>query len=209
MVRLLQKAAIAAAYSRNEGRHPFSYARSVGQRAVFIFYFLPFFVMKTFFLAACLVAASVSVSFSQTQTPVAVDAWSDTPASTTTESAVSAAEVEEVPQYNTGWSTAPGLSLSLHGKPTTDYWGRPLKKKAKNLTTVAAKQAAYAEEESADPMMRSSGVMVAPGMSSSPYRGVSTDYWGRPLKKKARNSSVAAKTQQAQAPVVSNSTIGW
>ena len=162
--------------------------------------------MKTFLLAACLVAASVSVSFAQIQTPAA-DAWSHVPTSTT--SAVSAAEAEETPQYNTGWSTAPGLSLSLHGKPTTDYWGRPLKKKAKSLTTVAAKQAAYAEEESADPMMHSAGVMVAPGMSSSPYRGVSTNYWGRPLKKKARNSSIAAKIAQAPAPVVSNSTIGW
>lgn len=35
----------------------------------------------------------------------------------------------------------------------------------------------------ADPMMSSSGVMVAPGMSSSPYRGTSTDYNGRPVTK--------------------------
>ena len=157
--------------------------------------------MKTFLFTACLVAASVSASFAQTKTTTADNSWLDTPAST--------AEVEATPQYNTGWSTAPGHSLSLHGKPTTDYWGRPLKRKSKNLTTAAAREAAYAEEESADPMMQSSGVMVAPGMSSSPYRGVSTDYWGRPLKKKAKNSTLAAKTVQTDAPVVSNSTIGW
>ncbi|RSK50883.1 hypothetical protein [Hymenobacter rigui] len=34
-----------------------------------------------------------------------------------------------------------------------------------------------------DPMMQSSGVLVAPGMSSSPYRGTSTDYNGRPVAK--------------------------
>lgn len=164
--------------------------------------------MKTFLFTACLVAASVSASFAQTQTPAAADSWLDAPA-TTAVSAASASEGEATPQYNTGWSTAPGHSLSLHGKPTTDYWGRPLKKKTKNLTTAAAREAAYAEQESADPMMHSSGVMVAPGMSSSPYRGVSTDYWGRPLKKKAKNSTLAAKTVQTEAPVVSNSTIGW
>ena len=32
-----------------------------------------------------------------------------------------------------------------------------------------------------DPMMQSSGVLVAPGMS--PYRGTSTDYHGRPVTK--------------------------
>ncbi|WP_375435726.1 hypothetical protein [uncultured Hymenobacter sp.] len=165
--------------------------------------------MKTFLFTACLVAASVSASFAQTQTPAATDSWQDTPASTTTEPVASATEVEEAVQYNTGWNTAPGHSLSLHGKPTTDYWGRPLKKKAKNLTTIAAKEAAYAEEESADPMMQSSGVMVAPGMSSSPYRGVSTDYWGRPLKKKGKSSSVAVKTGQTDVPMVSHSTTGW
>lgn len=162
--------------------------------------------MKTLLFTAFLVAASVSASFAQTQAP-ATDPWLDTPA-TTIEPAASAADVE-TPQYNTGWSSAPGHSLSLHGKPTTDYWGRPLKKKTKNLTTVAAKEAAYAEEESADPMMHSSGVMVAPGMSSSPYRGVSTDYWGRPLKKKTKNSTLAAKTVQQEPPVTANTTIGW
>ncbi|MBX0291548.1 hypothetical protein K3G63_13945 [Hymenobacter sp. HSC-4F20] len=35
----------------------------------------------------------------------------------------------------------------------------------------------------ADPMMHSSGVLIAPGMSSSPYRGTSTDYNGRPVAK--------------------------
>ncbi|HEX8429291.1 hypothetical protein [Hymenobacter sp.] len=162
--------------------------------------------MKTFLLTACLVAASVGASFAQTQTSVAPDPWLDTPTSAAPSSATQDAEA---PQYTMSWNTAPGQSLSLHGKPTTDYWGRPLKKKSKNLTTVAAKQAAYAEQESADPMMQSSGVMVAPGMSSSPSRGVSTDYWGRPLKKKSKNSVAATKTTEAEAPVLSHSTTGW
>lgn len=37
--------------------------------------------------------------------------------------------------------------------------------------------------DAVDPMMQSSGVLVAPGMSSSPYRGTSTDYNGRPVAK--------------------------
>lgn len=139
--------------------------------------------MKTFLLSAFLVAASFSTSFAQSQASAAADSWADAPAAT-----------EETPQYNTGWSTAPGQSLSVHGRVTTDYWGRPLKKKSKTLTT-SAPEVAYAAEESTDPMMRSSGVMAAPGMSSSPYRKPSTDYWGRPLKKKA-TSTVAAKASQ-------------
>jgi hypothetical protein len=153
--------------------------------------------MKTFLLSAFLVAASFTTSFAQSQASVATDSWADTPAA-----------IEETPQYNMGWSTAPGQPLSLHGKPTTDYWGRPLKKKSKNLTTVAAtREAAYADEESTDPMMRSSGVMAAPGMSSSPYRKPSTDYWGRPLKKKT-TSTVATKTSKANS-VAANSSTSW
>ncbi|UOG75215.1 hypothetical protein MTX78_01135 [Hymenobacter tibetensis] len=157
--------------------------------------------MKTLLFAAFLVAASVGTSFAQTQAPAASDGW-DTPST-------APAVEEQAPQYSMGWNTAPGQSLSLHGRPTTDYWGRPLKKKSKNLTTAPAKEVAYAEE-SADPMMQSSGVMVAPGMSSSPYRGVSTDYWGRPIKKKAiKNSSVVAQTAEKTTPVTTHTTTGW
>ncbi len=159
--------------------------------------------MKTFLFSALLVAASVSTVFAQTQAPAPADSWSDTPTATS-------AVQEEAPSYTMSWNTAPGQSLSLHGKPTTDYWGRPLKKKSKNLTTVAAREAAYAAEESADPMMQSSGVMVAPGMSSSPYRGVSTDYWGRPIKKKAlKNSTAVAQTEEKTSPAAVHTTTGW
>lgn len=148
--------------------------------------------MKTLLFSAFLVAASVSTSFAQTQSSVAADAWQDAPAAQS-----------ETPQYNTGWSTAPGQSLSLHGKPTTDYWGRPIKKKTASVSR-AAKEAAYAAEGSTDPMMRSSGVMIAPGMSSSPYRKVSTDYWGRPLKKASTSSSATAAKRTTSAPVAVN-----
>ncbi len=46
---------------------------------------------------------------------------------------------------------------------------------------VAPATTAAAETVADDAMMHSSGVMIAPGMSSSPYRGVSTDYNGRPV----------------------------
>ncbi|UOQ72914.1 hypothetical protein [Hymenobacter cellulosilyticus] len=43
-------------------------------------------------------------------------------------------------------------------------------------------------------MMHSSGVMIAPGMNTAPYRGTSTDYWGRPVRKaKRQDAKVAAK----------------
>ncbi|MBC8083086.1 MAG: hypothetical protein H7Z21_07730 [Hymenobacter sp.] len=156
--------------------------------------------MKTLLFSAFLVAASVSSSFAQNQTSAAADSWLDTPAAATTP--------EEVPRYNTGRNTAPGQSLSLHGKPTTDYWGRPFKSKAKNLTT-AAKETAYAEAESTDPMMHSSGVMIAPGMNSAPYRRVSTDYWGRPLKKAVKSSSAVASSGQKTPPATAHTTTGW
>ncbi|TGE15953.1 hypothetical protein [Hymenobacter elongatus] len=115
-----------------------------------------------------------------------------------------AVEKTEVPAadpvgYNMGWSSAPGISLSLHNKPSTDYWGRPLKKKAKNnLTTASAAQAVAVADGSTDPMMQSSGVMIAPGMNTAPYRGVSTDYWGRPVRKaKRQDAKVAAKIAKA------------
>lgn len=160
--------------------------------------------MKTFFLSALLVAASCTAALAQTQPPV--DPWATTPGFEPTTAETAPASGAQ--QYNMGWSTAPGIPLSLHNRPSTDYWGRPLKKKAKNMTTVSAqKEVAYAEEEVVDPMMKSSGVSVAPGMSSSPYRGVSTDSWGRPLKKKtSKGASTLAKKVEKTAPVASVST---
>lgn len=157
--------------------------------------------MKSLLLSAFLFAFSSTAALAQTAT--SADAWGETPA----------AEQQEAPRYNTGWNTAPGQSLSLHDRPSTDYWGRPLKKKSKNLSTAPAKEVAYADEAApaADPMMQSSGVMIAPGMNTAPYRGVSTDYWGRPLKKKpAKRASTLAKSVNKTAPVAArNTTAGW
>jgi hypothetical protein len=53
---------------------------------------------------------------------------------------------------------------------------------------------------------------VAPGMSSSPYRGVSTDYWGRPLKRKIRrsaSSSLAAQPTTAPANADDDMPASW
>lgn len=158
--------------------------------------------MKSFLLSAFLVAASCTASLAQTQAPATIDPWATAPAYETA--------ADAAPSYNMGWNTAPGQPLSLHNRPSTDYWGRPLKKK-ENLTTASAKPVSYIEEESTDPMMHSSGVSVAPGMSSSPYRGVSTDYWGRPLKKKTSKgaSTLAKKAEQASPVASASNTTGW
>ena len=121
------------------------------------------------------------------------DAWGS--ASTTAPSAAPTAAEADATTYRTGWMSAPGISLSTHQKPTTDYWGRPLKK-AKTTKKAATVAATTEAEADTDPMMRSSGVMAAPGMSSSPYRGVSTDYWGRPLKRKARRTAASSLAAQ-------------
>lgn len=139
------------------------------------------------------------------------DVWGSAPTTT----AAPAPASEEVTTYRTGWMSAPGISLSTHQKPTTDYWGRPLKKQtkaAKKATTVAAVDTETEAAAETDPMMRSSGVMVAPGMSSSPYRGVSTDYWGRPLKRKIRrsaSSSLAAQPTAAPANADDDTPTSW
>lgn len=164
--------------------------------------------MKFLFLSAFLVAASFSTSFAQGQLPVAADSWLDELAEPA--AAVAPDEADVAPAYTMGWNTAPGQSLSLHGRPTTDYWGRPLKKKQKaNLTTAAAKAVAYQEQESTDPMMKSSGVMAAPGMNTAPYRRVSTDYWGRPLKQKAKAASTLGKSTTENSTVASSEPASW
>ena len=59
--------------------------------------------------------------------------------------------------------------------PAIDGWDWPAPAAATDATVPATADDADAA------MMRSSGVLVAPGMSSSPYRGTSTDYNGRPV----------------------------
>lgn len=62
-------------------------------------------------------------------------------------------------------------------QPATGGWDWPAPSAAAALPAAAAAAAAADD----DAMMHSSGVLVAPGMSSSPYRGTSTDYNGRPV----------------------------
>jgi len=157
--------------------------------------------MKPLFLSAALFAASLSTSFAQNQQPVAADSWRD-------ETATAPAAAEAL-RYNTGWNIAPGQSLSLHERPSTDYRGRPLKKKYSKRLSTAARAAAYQEQETTDPIMRSSGVMIAPGMNTAPYRRVSTDYWGRPLKRKPKGASTLARKVKKAAPVAANTAGSW
>jgi hypothetical protein len=172
---------------------------------------LYFLVMKSLFLSAFLVAASFSTACAQGQLPASADSWLDELAEPAAVAPAQAeVDAEVAPTYTMGWNTAPGQSLSLHGRPTTDYWGRPLKKKRKaNLTTAAAKEVAYQEQASTDPMMQSSGVMAAPGMNTAPYRRVSTDYWGRPLKQKAKAATTLGKTTAEHSTVASSESAGW
>ncbi|TGD81688.1 hypothetical protein [Hymenobacter wooponensis] len=58
--------------------------------------------------------------------------------------------------------------------PTLETWNTPAASSGWETAVTAPDP---------DPMMHSSGVLVAPGMSSSPYRGTSTDYNGRPVAK--------------------------
>jgi len=102
---------------------------------------------------------------------------------------------DEAPAYTTGWMSAPGMSLSLHNRPTTDYMGRPLKQKA------AKKKAAAPVEEAP---AYTTGWMSAPGMSLSLHNRPTTDYMGRPLKPAVRRkaaSSLSAAPAEAGGPV--------
>ncbi|MCB2406679.1 hypothetical protein [Hymenobacter lucidus] len=171
------------------------------------------FLSSAFFLFA-ISAASAQAQSQNTSIGSATD-WSQpeldpwtmgSPLASAEKTAVVTAEPDS---YNTGWSSAPGISLSLHNKPSTDWWGRPIKKKAQNnLTTAPVAQAAVLDEVSEDPMMHSSGVMIAPGINTAPYRGTSTDYWGRPVRKaKREDAKVAAKIAKASS-VATTATSG-
>ncbi|UYZ62517.1 hypothetical protein [Hymenobacter weizhouensis] len=58
----------------------------------------------------------------------------------------------------------------------------------------------------ADPMMQSSGVLVAPGMSSSPYRATSTDYHGRPVAK-AKSKRPRSVRHKSDDPMMASSGV--
>ncbi|UOQ78831.1 hypothetical protein MUN84_10020 [Hymenobacter sp. 5516J-16] len=92
------------------------------------------------------------------------------------------------------------MSSSPYRGTSTDYHGRPVAKpKSKRPRSVEVAQD--------DPMMRSSGVMIAPGMNTAPYRGTSTDYNGRPVRKPVANTTVSASAQAdvSQEPMAA----GW
>ena len=102
----------------------------------------------------------------------------------------------ETPVYSTGWMSAPGMSLNLHSRPSTDYWGRPLKQQAskRKIVAVVEETPAY-----------STGWMSAPGMSLNLHSRPTTDYWGRPIKAAPRRraaSSLSAAPAEASASVV-------
>lgn len=109
--------------------------------------------MKRFFFAAAVAAAFFSAPRAQAQTRSTV------PGANTSIAPATRPAGEET----WGWETAQPM-------PQAASWDTP-------ATGQATETAA------ADPMMQSSGVLVAPGMSSSPYRGTSTDYHGRPVAK--------------------------
>ena len=101
----------------------------------------------------------------------------------------------EAPTYPTGWMSAPGVSLNLHSRPSTDYWGRPLKRKASQRKTVAVVE---------DAPTYPTGWMSAPDMSLNLHSRPTTDYWGRPLKAAPRRraaSSLSAAPAEVGGPV--------
>ncbi|WP_324674691.1 hypothetical protein [Hymenobacter sp. GOD-10R] len=157
---------------------------------------MPRFLFPAFLLGALLSASTITQAQSDTRTnTTAVDPWAATDA------------VADAPQYATGWSSAPGMSLSLHQRPTTDYRGRPLKQQAK-VKRVSVDDLAIVDAND-DPMMHSSGVMIAPGMNTAPYRGVSTDYNGRPLRKSTHTSSTIGAKMAKAAPVAVVPSTTW
>lgn len=85
--------------------------------------------------------------------------------------------------------------------PALETWNEP----ATPAPTSNGWETAAAPE--ADPMMRSSGVMVAPGMSSSPYRGTSTDYHGRPVTKAKSKRPRSVDVAQNDDPMMRSSGV--
>ncbi|MDU0369768.1 hypothetical protein ACFPAF_05125 [Hymenobacter endophyticus] len=110
--------------------------------------------MKRFLFAAAVAAAFLSAPQAQAQTVNKV------PASKAANSSAAPAADDDW-----GWTTGAPAQQEVSGWEVRG---------AETPTVVAS---------DSDPMMQSSGVLVAPGMSSSPYRGTSTDYHGRPVVK--------------------------
>lgn len=110
--------------------------------------------MKRFLFAAAIAAAFLSAPHAQAQTV------KKAPARKAANTSVAPAADDDW-----GWTTDAPAQAEVSG------WEVP----GAETPTVAT--------AAADPMMQSSGVLVAPGMSSSPYRGTSTDYHGRPVVK--------------------------
>jgi len=159
---------------------------------------MPRFLLSAFLLGTMLSAAAVAPALAQSDSrtgTATVDPWATT------------SVAADTPQYPTGWSTAPGMSLGVNQRPTTDYNGRPLKQQPK-VKRVATDDLALSDAAD-DPMMRSSGVMIAPGMNSAPYRRVSTDYNGRPLRKSMHMSSTIGARVSKAAPVATVPSTSW
>lgn len=80
---------------------------------------------------------------------------------------------------------AVNTSVAPVTRPAEDSWGWGEDTPAEPVSgwDVPGAETSVAATADVDPMMQSSGVLVAPGMSSSPYRGTSTDYNGRPVAK--------------------------
>ncbi|RSK37359.1 hypothetical protein [Hymenobacter metallilatus] len=112
--------------------------------------------MKRFLFAAAIAAAFLSAPQAQAQTIK-----------------------KAAPQKAANSSVAPVT------RPAEDDWGWDNDVPAEPVSgwDVPGAETPAVATSSADPMMQSSGVLVAPGMSSSPYRGTSTDYHGRPVAK--------------------------
>lgn len=99
---------------------------------------------------------------------------------------------------------APAASTSLNDADGWGDWPAP--------TAVNTPAADYATAPGAaaipadDAMMHSSGVLVAPGMSSSPYRGTSTDYNGRPVARRKSFRPRSVRTTSTD-PVMASSGV--
>ncbi|GAA3998456.1 hypothetical protein GCM10022408_06590 [Hymenobacter fastidiosus] len=126
------------------------------------------------------------------------------PAVATTAAATAPVPNDDPAMRSSGVMLAPGMNTAPYRGVSTDYNGRPLNKPAQKVVAAAPADDTVVED---DPMMRSSGVMLAPGMNTAPYRGVSTDYHGRPLKKKAKKALAAHVATEA--PVATAELPQW
>ncbi|WP_045688801.1 hypothetical protein [Hymenobacter sp. AT01-02] len=101
------------------------------------------------------------------------------------------AQTKKLPAKAANSSVAPSSRPPEAAWPAADEWSTPVTESSWETAATPV-----AEADSDDPMMHSPGVQVAPGTSSSPYRGTSTDYHGRPVAKvkSKRPRSVAVES---------------